>query len=111
MAAEPNAVEQIVSRTLRDNLEKIQKSVDELHQAVNDMASACASSRAGNVLPPMVRAQTTAASLSATLEVLSRLVTSALQPPVQVQAERNRSGFLKSNFNLRRRSLFPWMFR
>jgi uncharacterized damage-inducible protein DinB len=87
MAAEPNAVEQVVSRTLRDNLEKIQKSVDELHQAVNDMASACASSRAGNVLPPMVRAQTTAASLSATLEVLSRLVTSALQPPVQVQME------------------------
>ena len=87
MAAEPNAIEQVVSRTLRDNLEKIQKSVDELHQAVNDMASACASSRAGNVLSPMVRAQTTAASLSATLEVLSRLVTGALQPPVQVQTE------------------------
>jgi hypothetical protein len=85
MAAEPNAVEQVVSRTLRDNLEKIQRSVDELHQAVNDMAAACASSRAGNVLPPMVRAQTSAASLSATLEVLSRLVTTALQQPVQVQ--------------------------
>ncbi|HEX3377832.1 MAG TPA: hypothetical protein VHS29_13275 [Candidatus Acidoferrales bacterium] len=87
MAAEPNAVEQAVSRTLRDNLEKIQRSVDELHQAVNDLTSACASSRAGNALPPMVRAQTSAASLSATLEVLSRLVTSALQPPVQVQVE------------------------
>jgi uncharacterized damage-inducible protein DinB len=87
MAAEPNAVEQAVSRTLRDNLEKIQRSVDELHQAVNDLTSACASSRAGNALPPMVRAQTCAASLSATLEVLSRLVTSALQPPVQVQME------------------------
>jgi hypothetical protein len=85
MATEPNTVEQVVSRTLRDNLEKIQRSVDELHQAVNDLSSACASSRAGNALPPMVRAQTTAASLSATLEVLSRLVTSALQPPVQVQ--------------------------
>ena len=84
MAAEPNAVEQAVSRTLRDNLEKIQRSVDELHQAVNDLSSACASSRAGNALPPMVRAQTWAASLSATLEVLSRLVTSALQPPVQM---------------------------
>ncbi|HWF13630.1 MAG TPA: hypothetical protein VG272_07845 [Candidatus Acidoferrales bacterium] len=84
MAAEPNAVEQAVSRTLRDNLEKIQRSVDELHQAVNDLSSACASSRAGNALPPMVRAQTCAASLSATLEVLSRLVTSALQPPVQM---------------------------
>jgi hypothetical protein len=87
MAAEPNAVEQAVSRTLRDNLEKIQRSADELHQAVNDLTSACASSRAGNALPPMVRAQTCAASLSATLEVLSRLVTSALQPPVQIQME------------------------
>jgi uncharacterized damage-inducible protein DinB len=87
MAAEPNAVEQVVSRTLRDNLEKIQRSVDELQQAVNDLTSACASSRAGNALPPMVRAQTSAASLSATLEVLSRLVTSALQPPVQVKLE------------------------
>jgi hypothetical protein len=84
MAAEPNAVEQAVTRTLRDNLEKIQRSVNELHQAVNDLSSACASSRAGNALPPMVRAQTSAASLSATLEVLSRLVTSALQPPVQM---------------------------
>jgi hypothetical protein len=87
MAAEPNAVEQAVSRTLRDNLEKIQRSVDELHQAVNDLTSACASNRVGNALPPMVRAQTCAASLSATLEVLSRLVTSALQPPVQIQME------------------------
>ncbi|HTC62084.1 MAG TPA: hypothetical protein VK709_04520 [Candidatus Saccharimonadales bacterium] len=87
MAAEPNSVEQVVSRTLRDNLEKIQRSVDELHQAVNDLTSACASSRAGNALPPMVRAQTCAASLSATLDVLSRLVTCALQPPVQVQLE------------------------
>src|SRR5579863_4185032 len=78
MATDPNAVEQAVSRTLRDNLEKIQRTADEVHEAVNDMVSACASSRASNALPPMVRAQTTAASLSATLEVLSRLVTSAL---------------------------------
>jgi uncharacterized damage-inducible protein DinB len=87
MAAELNAVEQVVSRTLRDNLEKIQRSADELHQAVNDLSAACSSSRVGNALPPMVRAQTSAASLSATLEVLSRLVTSAMQPPVQVLVE------------------------
>jgi len=87
MAADPNAVEQAVSRTLRDNLEKIQRTVDELHQAVNDMVSACASSRASNALPPMVRAQTSAASLSATLEVLSRLVTNALQPPTRMPYE------------------------
>jgi hypothetical protein len=84
MAADPNAVEQVISRTLRDNLEKIQRTVDELHQAVNDMVAACASSRPSNTLPPMVRAQASAASLSATLEVLSRFVTAALQPHMQV---------------------------
>src|SRR4029077_8923560 len=87
MAADPNAVEQAVSRTLRDNLEKIQRPADELHQAVNDMVAACASSRASNALPSMVRAQTSAASLSATLEVLLRFVTSALQPPMRMPFE------------------------
>ncbi|HEV7966682.1 MAG TPA: hypothetical protein VGP19_03875 [Candidatus Acidoferrales bacterium] len=87
MAAEPNAVEQAVSRTLRDNLEKIQRTADELHKAVNDMVSACASSRASNALPSMLRAQTSAASLSATLEVLSRFVTSALQPAMRMPFE------------------------
>jgi hypothetical protein len=87
MAAELSAVEQAVSRTLRDNLEKIQRTADELHQAVNDMVSACASSRASNALPSMLRAQTSAASLAATLEVLSRFVTSALQPPVRIPYE------------------------
>jgi hypothetical protein len=79
MPGELNGVEQAVSRTLRDNLEKIQRTADELHQAVNDMVAACASSRASNALPSMLRAQTSAASLSATLEVLSRFVTGALQ--------------------------------
>jgi len=87
MAADPNGVEQAVSRTLRDNLEKIQRTADELHQAVNDMASACASSRASNALPSMLRAQTSAAALSATLEVLARFVTSAMQPPMRVPFE------------------------
>src|SRR5579863_4361785 len=87
MAADPNAVEQAVSRTLRDNLEKIQRTADELHQAVNDMVAACASSRASNALPSMVRAQTSAASLAATLEVLSRFVTSALQPAMRMPFE------------------------
>jgi uncharacterized damage-inducible protein DinB len=87
MAAEPNAVELAVSRTLRDNLEKIQRTADELHQAVNDMVSACASSRPSNALPSMVRVQTSAASLSATLEVLSKFVTSALQPAMRLPFE------------------------
>jgi hypothetical protein len=87
MAADPNAIEQAVSRTLRDNLEKIQRTADELHQAINDLISTCASSRPSNALPPMLRAQTSAASLSATLEVLSRFVTSALQPDMRTPLE------------------------
>jgi hypothetical protein len=83
MAAEPNAVEQAVSRTLRDNLGRIQRTSEELNQAISDLVSACASSRATNALPPMVRAQTAAASLSAAFEVLSRFVTSALQPALR----------------------------
>src|SRR6266478_199241 len=79
MAADPNAVEQAISRTLRDNLGRIQRTSEELNQAINDLVSACASSRATNALPPMVRAQTAAASLAASLEVLSRFVTAALQ--------------------------------
>ncbi len=79
MAADPNTIDQAVSRTLRDNLGRIQRTSDELTQAINDLVSACASSRASNALPPMIRAQTSAASLSAALEVLSRFVTSALQ--------------------------------
>ena len=79
MAADPNTIDQVVSRTLRDNLGRIQRTSEELTQAINDLVSACASSRASNALPPMMRAQTSAASLSAALEVLSRFVTSALQ--------------------------------
>jgi hypothetical protein len=83
MAADPNAVEQVVSRTLRDNLGRVQRTSEELNQAINDLVSACASSRATNALPPMVRAQTSAASLAAALEVLSRFVTAALQPSLR----------------------------
>jgi hypothetical protein len=80
MAQEPNAVEQAVSRALRENLERIQRNADELHQAVGDIVAACASSKPTNALPSMLRAQTSAASLSAALEVLSRFVTMSMQP-------------------------------
>src|SRR5258708_14390041 len=79
MAADPTTIDQAVSRSLRDNLERIQRTSEELTQAINDLVSACASSRASNALPPMIRAQTSAASLSAVLDVLSRFVTGALQ--------------------------------
>ena len=76
----PNAVEQAVSRALRDNLERIQRTSDELHEDIADVVAACGSSKPVNALPPMLRAQTSAASLAASLEVLSRFVTVSLQP-------------------------------
>ena len=80
MPPEPNAVEQAVARALRDNLAGIQRSTDDLQQAINDVVAACSSSKPTNALPPMLRAQASAASLSATLEVLARFIALALQP-------------------------------
>jgi hypothetical protein len=80
MPPESNAVEQAVARALRDNLERIQRTSDELQQAINDIVAACSSSKPTNALPPMLRAQAAAASLSASLEVLSRFTAMSLQP-------------------------------
>jgi hypothetical protein len=89
MAQEFNAVEQAITRALRDNLERIKHTADELHHAVNDVVSACASNKPTNALPPLLRAQTSAASLNAALEVLSRFVAMSLQTgprsPVEAQ--------------------------
>ncbi len=79
MTKEPNEMQQAVSRTLRDSLGKLQRTAEELNQAVADLVSACASTRPANSLSPILRAQTTAASLDASLEVLARFVTSSLQ--------------------------------
>src|SRR5215472_10794237 len=79
MAQELNSVEQAIARALRDNLERIKQTSDELHHAVNDLVSACASNKPTNALPPLLRAQTSAASLTAALEVLSRFVAMSLQ--------------------------------
>ena len=72
-------MEQAIVRALRDNLESIKRTADELHHAVNDVVSACASNKPTNALPSLLRAQTSAASLAATLEVLSRFVAVSLQ--------------------------------
>ena len=79
MAQESSAVEQAIARALRDNLERIQRASDELHHAVGDVVAACASNKPTNALPPLLRAQTSAASLAASLEVLSRFITVSLQ--------------------------------
>jgi hypothetical protein len=77
----PNQLEQVVSRALRDNLERIQRNSDELHQAVADVVAACSSAKPANALPPMLRAQTSAASLSAALEVLAKFVALTVPGP------------------------------
>jgi hypothetical protein len=79
MTRNPSEVEQAVSRTLRDSLAKLQQTSGELNQAVNDLVSACASARPSNSLPPMLRARSAAASLAASLEVLSKFVITSLQ--------------------------------
>jgi hypothetical protein len=79
MAQEPSVVEQAIARALRDNLERIQRTADELHHAVSDVVAACSSNKPANALAPLLRAQTSAASLAATLEVLSRFVAVSMQ--------------------------------
>jgi hypothetical protein len=80
MSPEPNAVEQAVARALRENLGRIQRTADELQQGISDVVAACSSTKPTNAIPPLLRAQTSAASLSAALEVLSRFIALALQP-------------------------------
>src|SRR5438045_288305 len=92
MSNEPNAIEQAVAGALRDSLERLQRNSDELHHAVNDVVSACSSNKPTNSLPFLLRAQTSAASLSAALEVLSRFVAVTLQPSARspLEAEMSR---------------------
>jgi len=78
MAQESSVVEQAIVRALRDNLESVKRTADELHHAVSDVVSACASNKPTNALPSLLRAQASAASLAATLEVLSRFVAGSM---------------------------------
>jgi hypothetical protein len=74
------ALEEAVSRALRDNLAPLQRTADELQQAYADLVAACSSSRPTNSLPAMLRAQTAASALAAGLSVLSNFVAVALNP-------------------------------
>lgn len=74
------ALEEAVSRALRDNLSPLQRTADDLHQAYGDLVAACSSSRPSNALPAMLRAQTAASALAAGLSVLSNFVAVALNP-------------------------------
>lgn len=92
MSNEPNAVEQAVTRALRDSLERLQRNSEELHHAVSDVVAACGSTKPTNALSPLLRAQTSAASLTAALEVLSKFIAVTLQPGTRspVEAEMAR---------------------
>lgn len=96
MSNEANAVEQAVARALRDSLERLQRNSDELHHAVNDVVAACSSNKPTNALPFLLRAQTGAASLSASLEVLSRFVALTLQPSARSPLEAEMSRIVSS---------------
>jgi hypothetical protein len=75
-----HALEEAVSRALRDNLAPLQRTADDLHHAYADLVAACASSRPSNALPALLRAQTSASALAAGLSVLSNFVAVALSP-------------------------------
>ena len=83
------ALEEAVSRALRDNLAPLQRTADELHHAYADLVAACGSSRPSNALPALLRAQTAAAALAAGLSVLSNFVAVALNPRDQQSSEEN----------------------
>lgn len=80
------ALEEAVSRALRDNLGPLQRTADELQQAYADLVAACGSSRPSNALPAMLRAQTAASALAAGLSVLSNFVAVALNPRERSEA-------------------------
>lgn len=73
------AVDEAVSRAVRDNLIPLQRALDDLQQAYADLVSACSSARPTNTLPAMLRAQATSASLSASLSVLASFITTVMQ--------------------------------
>jgi hypothetical protein len=77
------ALENAVSRALRDNLIPLQRTADELQQAYSDLVAACSSSRSSNALPAMLRAQAAASSLAAGLSVLSNFLAVAFNPNYQ----------------------------
>jgi hypothetical protein len=79
MTPDSSSMDQAVSRAIRANLESLQRQSEELHQAVADLISACGSSRPANALSATLRAQSTAAALGASLEVLGRFIASTGQ--------------------------------
>ena len=74
-----SSMDQALALALRENLERIQKTSEELNHAVGDVVAACSNGTPANALPAMLRAQTAAASISAALDVLGRFAASSFQ--------------------------------
>lgn len=88
MSPDSAHLDQAVARALRANLEGLRRQSEELHQAIADLVAACSSSRPSNALPHIVRAQASAASVEAVLEVLSKFITrSAQSAPIAAMEE------------------------
>ncbi len=85
--AEAGSVEQTVSRAVRDNLTAVTRLSEELNQALSDLSAACSSSKPANALPAMLRAQTSAAALAASLDVLTCFVAGTLGTVSRVALE------------------------
>jgi hypothetical protein len=83
------AMDDSVSRAVRDNLLPLQRSIEELQQAYADLVSACASTRPTNALPAMLRAQSCSASVSASLSVLSTFITNVMHRRERELSERD----------------------
>jgi len=83
-------VDKAVSRTLRETLNTLQRTAEDLQQALSDLVAACGSTRPTNALPPILRAQTAAASLAASLDVLSRFVANSTHAGAQLLEEVER---------------------
>lgn len=84
-------LEDAVSRAVRDSLIPLQRTLEELQQAYADLVSACSSTRPTNTLPAMLRLQATAASLTASLKVVSSFVTGAMQQREREPSEEDSS--------------------
>jgi hypothetical protein len=87
MASEATSMDQAVSRAVRANLDSLQRQSEELNQAIADLVAACSSTRPSNALTATLRAQTAAAALSASLEVLARFISVTGQSQRREQSE------------------------
>ena len=105
------ALEDAVSRALRDNLAPLQRTADDLHQAYADLVAACSSSRPSNALPAMLRAQTAASALAAGLSVLSNFVAVALNPGERVGSDRGSRSTASALVEFEEESLAPAEFQ